>query len=68
MPLTPLEELKLQNYFNECKVPENRQERIRAIAEMSKDEVPIKDIRRAMRTSFNFVAECRSRLRRRGVY
>jgi len=68
MPLTPLEELKLQKYFEECKVPEYKHDRVRAIAVMSKDDVPIKEIRRTLRTSFNFVEEYRSKLRRHGVY
>ncbi len=68
MSLTPFEEIKLQKYFDDCNVPECQQDRIRTIAEMSKDEVPIKNIRQAVRSSFNFVGECRSKLRRRGVY
>jgi len=68
MPLTHLEEMKLQKYFEECKVPEYKHDRIRKVAEMSKDGVPIKKIRQALRTSFNFVAEYRSTLRRWGVY
>lgn len=68
MTLTPLEETRLQNYFKECKVPDYKHERIRTIAEMSKDNASIKEIRRALRTSFNFVEEYRSKLRRRGVY
>lgn len=68
MPLTPFEEIKLQKYFEDYSIPACQRDRIRTIAEMSKDEVSIKDIRQAVRSSFNFVGECRSKLRRRGVY
>jgi hypothetical protein len=66
--LTPEEETKLKNYFQELNIPETQQEPIRTILKMSIDKVSIKDIRAEVRSSFDFVGEHRMKLRRRGVW
>lgn len=68
MPLTEIEELKLSQYFQDKNIPETQQNRIREIANMSKEGVTIKEIRAALRSSFDFVSEHRMKLRRAGVW
>ena len=68
MPLTDVEEARLQKYIQELKIPQEQQNRIRTIAEMSKDGIPFEDVRAAVGGRREIVYRRRSQLRRRQVY
>ena len=68
MPLTDIEESRLQKYIEDLKIPPEQQDRIRTIAEMSKDGISFEDIRAAVGGRREIVYRRRSQLRRRQVY
>lgn len=68
MPLTELEESRLQKYIQELHIPPEQQDRIRTIAEMSKDGVSFEDIKAEVRGRGETIYRRRSQLRRRQVY
>ena len=68
MPLTELEESRLQKYIEELHIPPEQQARIRTIAEMSKDGETFEDIRAEVGGRREILYRRRSQLRRRQVY
>jgi len=68
MPLTELEESRLQKYIEDLHIPPEQQARIRTIAEMSKDGLSFEDIKAEVRGRGETIYRRRSQLRRRQVY
>lgn len=68
MPLTEAEEAKLKKYIEELHIPPEQQDRIRTIAEMSKDRVSFADIKAEVGGRREIICRRRSQLRRRQVF
>ena len=68
MPLTEVEESRLQKYIQEFHIPPEQQARIRTIAEMSKDGETFEDIRAEVGGRRETLYRRRLQLRRRQVF
>jgi len=68
MPLTEIEEARLQKYIDDLHITPEQQSRIHKIAEMSKDGASYRDIHAEVRGCGETLYRRRTQLRRRQVY
>lgn len=68
MPLTEIEEARLQRFINEMHFSEDQEARVREIAKLSKDDVPLNEIKKKVVGDWYFITENRMKLRRWQVW